>query len=199
MISPSPEHFWQSFFQREVKNLSNLSLPEDEALKVIEQLKEQREQNIDVNIADMTASVIINDGKNLEEIWEEVIQPGLVRVAVNYGSAGIIVSYTRAYLDNPDVARVATRHAAPLFGSTTDSGQSVLEISQSALRKGLELLDLDPSGFSLIRMVHNPDYFSIMEELDPHFRITNALVRYGTTRYQNVYKQLAKLEKRHPK
>lgn len=194
MAFQSPEYVWNRFFKKQVQSLSNQSLPKQEALEVIRQLKEKKEQGADVNIADMTASLVITDGEALQEVWEEVVQPGLVRVASNYGSAGIIVLITRAYLDDPDIARQGARYAAPLFRSLQiNSDQPVLDVSKSALRKGLQSLELDPSGFSLIRMVHNPDYFAINKSADPYYRITNALIRYGFTRYQRVYRQLGQV------
>lgn len=191
MSSLSPERAWNKFFKEQVQLLSNQSLPKQEALEIIRQLKENKEQGIDTTIADMTALLVVTDGEGLQEVWEEVVEPSLVQVAHNYGSAGMIVLTIRAYLDNPDIARQGARYAAPLFRSLqVDPGRPVLDISYSAFRKGLESLELDPSGFSLIRMVHNPDFFAINKRTDPYHEITNALIRYGFTRYQRIYRQL---------
>ncbi len=196
MTFQSPERAWSRSFKRVAQSLSNQPLPKEIATEVISGLKERREEGNDVNIADMTASLIITDGETLQEVWEEIVQPGLVEVARSYGSAGIIVRITRSYLDNPDIARQGARHAAPFFISLqVNTDQPVFDISKSAFRKGLESLEADPSGFSLIRMVHNPDFFAIKKRVDPHYEITNALIRYGFSRYQRVYRQLENLEK----
>ncbi len=198
MVYKSPEHFWYSFFQQEVQSFSITHLPPDGALEAISQLREKQKQGIDINIADLAASVVINDGKGLQEIWEIAVEPNLVPVAGNYGSVGIIFASARAYSDNPDIARIAARYSAPQlakYPKEIDPNQSVLKISESALNKVLKSLDPDPSGFSLIRMVYTPYFFSSMEKYGgPHFRISQALVIYGCRRYREVYRQLETMQ-----
>lgn len=191
MASLSPEQCWKLAFKEEVASLVTRTLLPNEIFKINEELKGKQEQGFNLDTTDATTQIVINEGKGLQEIWEEYVEPGLVEVANHFGSAGIIVSSTKQYLDNPDVARRGARHAAPVFRLLQENpDRSLLEISKSALRIGLQSLDQDPSGFHLIKAVHNPDYFGALQRITPYPHISIGLVRYGATRYRNLYNQL---------
>lgn len=159
---------------------------------MLKRFQEKETIKLDVNLADISASIVISDGEKLEGNWEQYVQPGLILIAKEYGSAGLLVRAARACVDDPDIAQQRTRYTASIFRpfkKTPD--EPVLDISLNTLREGLSLLETDQSGISFIKTAHSPDFFSIQEVLNRQYsRIAIALIRYGFTRYQMMYKQL---------